>query len=184
MIHQRQLAAIMFTDIVGYSAMMQQSEEQAVLMIRRYIKVLHDEVSAHHGKVLNDYGDGSLCIFTNAVDALQCSIAMHSQYRQEPAVPLRIGLHIGEIFFEDDKVMGDAVNVASRVQSMGIANTVLASSEVVAKIRNRPEFQFVPLGTFEFKNIEEPLPVFALKDHDPGDRSGNIQTLAEERPGK
>lgn len=165
MIHQRQLAAIMFTDIVGYSAMMQHSEEQAVQMIRRYLKVLHHEVSVHNGEVLNDYGDGSLCIFNSAVDALQCSIAMHSQYRQEPAVPLRIGLHIGEIFFEDDKVMGDAVNVASRVQSLGLANTVLVSSEIIAKIRNRPEFQFVPLGSFDFKNIEEPVPVFALKGH-------------------
>ena len=80
----------------------------------------------------------------------------------EPQVPLRIGLHIGEIFFEDGKVMGDSVNVASRVQSLGQANTILFSKEVFDKLRNQSGYKSVSLGKFEFKNVDEPMEIFAL----------------------
>ena len=77
-------------------------------------------------------------------------------------VPLRIGLHIGEIFFEDGKVFGDGVNVASRIQSLGVANSVLLSSEINNKLKNQPEFKTVAIGRFQFKNVDEPMEVFAL----------------------
>ncbi len=161
--HQRrQLAAILFTDIVGYTAMMQKNETQAVVIVKRYISVLRETVSEHAGEVLNDYGDGSLCTFSSATEAVQCAISMQQQLQISPAVPLRIGLHVGEIFFEDGKVLGDGVNVASRIQSLGQANTILFSKEVCDKIRNQPEFRSVSLGRFEFKNVDEPVEVFAL----------------------
>ncbi len=162
MIRDRHLASILFTDIVGYSAMMQHDELLAVKTIKHYLSVLHEKVPAHGGEVLNDYGDGSLCIFHSAIDSLNCAIEIQESLRTDPVVPLRIGLHVGEIFFEDGKVMGDAVNVASRVQSLGLANTILFSSEVLTKIRNHPEYKYVALGDFEFKNIDEPLGIYAL----------------------
>ncbi|MEP6616903.1 MAG: adenylate/guanylate cyclase domain-containing protein, partial [Ginsengibacter sp.] len=158
----RQLAAILFTDIVGYTALMQKDEGNAVSMVRRYIEVLQRAVPGHGGEVLNDYGDGSLCTFSSATQAVKCAIFMQQQLMLEPGVPLRIGLHIGEIFFEGGKVMGDGVNVASRIQSMGQANAILYSKEIFDKIRNQPEFKSVSLGFFEFKNVGEPMEVFAL----------------------
>ncbi len=158
----RQLAAILFTDIVGYTSMMQQDEQNAVTVTRHYITVLKESVATHHGKILNDYGDGSLCSFSSATEAMRCAIEMQQQLQQEPRVPLRIGLHVGELFFEGDKVMGDGVNVASRIQSLGIANSILFSSEISNKLKNQQEFKSISVGKFEFKNVDEPIEVFAL----------------------
>lgn len=160
----RQLAAILFTDIVGYTAMMQQNEAHAVATVKHYISVLQKTVLEHEGKVLNDYGDGSLCSFASATQAVKCALAMQQQLQIDPSVPLRIGLHVGEIFFEEGKVLGDGVNVASRIQSLGQANTILFSREICDKIRNQPEFKSISLGMFEFKNVEEPIEVFALSN--------------------
>jgi class 3 adenylate cyclase len=159
---QRRLAAILFTDIVGYTAVMQQNEMEALAVIKRYTAILKQCVQAHFGEVLNDYGDGSLCIFSSAAEAVQCSLEMQQQLQTEPAVPLRIGLHIGEIFFEDGKILGDGVNLASRIQSIGQQNTILFSEEIQDKIKNIPKFKSVSLGSFEFKNVEKPINVFAL----------------------
>jgi adenylate cyclase len=159
---KRQLAAILFTDIVGYTALMQENEQNAVFITKRYMSVLKECVSLHDGNILNDFGDGSLCCFNSATEALRCSIKMQQLLQQEPKVPLRIGLHIGEIFFEDEKVMGDGVNIASRIQSLAQGNTILFSREIFDKIRNQSEFKCVPVGLFEFKNVDDPMEVFAL----------------------
>lgn len=158
----RQLAAILFTDIVGYTAMMQVDEQKAVAVTNHYITVLNQSVEKHHGKVLNDYGDGSLCTFPSVTDALYCAIEIQQQLQAEPKVPLRIGLHSGEVFFEGNKVMGDSVNVASRIQSLGQANTILFSKEIGDKIKNQIYFKCISLGKFEFKNVDEPIEIFAL----------------------
>ena len=158
----RQLAAILFTDIVGYTAMMQQDEQKALAVTRHYIAVLNRSVEIHHGQISNDYGDGSLCTFPSVINALRCAIEVQQQLQSEPKVPLRIGLHSGEVFFENSKVMGDSVNVASRIQSLGQANTILFSKEIFDKIKNQPEFKSISLGQFEFKNVDEPMEIFAL----------------------
>ena len=159
---RRHLAAILFTDIVGYTAMMQQNEVNAVAIMKRYHSVLQKIVSDYSGKILNDYGDGSLCSFASATEAVSYAVALQKQLQEYPRVPLRIGLHIGELFFESGKVMGDGVNVTSRIQSLGQANTLLFSAEINNKIKNHPEFKSVSLGKFEFKNVDEPVEVFAL----------------------
>ena len=82
--------------------------------------------------------------------------------KNEPVVPLRIGLHIGEVFFEDAKALGDGVNVASRVQSLGQENTILISGEIHDKIKNNASITTVSLGHFEFKNVGKAMEVFAL----------------------
>ena len=158
----RQLAAILFTDIVGYTALMQENEQQAVALIKHYNTALNQLVSIHNGRVLNYYGDGSLCSFPSVTEALNCAISLQKELQSVPPVPLRIGLHVGEVFFEEEKALGDGVNVASRIQSLGQANSILFSKEIFDKIRNRPEFKSVSLGIFEFKNVQEPLEVFAL----------------------
>ena len=159
---RRHLAAILFTDIVGYTAMMQQNEAVAVLVMKKYTAVLQQTVSEFNGEIINDYGDGSLCSFLSATDAVGCAVRIQQRLSEEPSVPLRIGLHIGEIFFEEGKVFGDGVNVASRIQSLGQANTILFSSEINNKIKNQAKFKTVSVGSFEFKNVDDPIEVFAL----------------------
>ncbi len=162
MSQSRQLAAIMFTDIVGYTAMMQADEQKAVAVIKHYNTTLEKLVSQYNGQVLNYYGDGSLCIFSSATDAANCSLAVQKELKNEPVVPLRIGLHIGEVFFEDAKALGDGVNVASRIQSLGQENTILISEEVHDQIKNNTSITAVSLGHFDFKNVDKSLEVFAL----------------------
>jgi TolB-like protein/class 3 adenylate cyclase/TolA-binding protein len=164
MSQSRQLAAILFTDIVGYTALMQENEQAAVGLIKHYNTTLNKTVGLHHGKVLNYYGDGSLCSFTSVREALNCALEIQRDLQSAPSVPLRIGLHIGEVFFEEDKALGDGVNIASRIQSLGQANTILFSKEIADKISNQPEFRSVSLGLFEFKNVIKPIEVFALEN--------------------
>ena len=129
---------------------------------RHYIAVLKQSPEAFHGRILNDYGDGSLCSFPSATEAVKAAVQIQQQLQQEPKVPLRIGIHVGELFFEETKVMGDSVNVASRIQSLACANSILFSKEVFDKLKNQPEYKSVSLGRFEFKNVDEPLEIFAL----------------------
>jgi TolB-like protein/class 3 adenylate cyclase/cytochrome c-type biogenesis protein CcmH/NrfG len=158
----RHLAAILFTDIVGYTAMMQQDEQNAVSITKRYTSVLKQLVPLHGGEILNDYGDGCLCSFSSATEAVRCAIQIQKQLRDEPKVPLRIGLHIGEVLLEDGKIFGDGVNVASRIQSLAQGNSILFSKEIFDKIKNQPDFKSISLGSFEFKSVDEPMEVFAL----------------------
>jgi adenylate cyclase len=174
----RRLAAILFTDIVGSTAMMQKDEQTALSINKRYVAVLKQFVLSHSGEILNDYGDGSLCSFSSATEAMRCAIEMQRQFQQEPKVPLRIGLHVGEIFFEDDKVFGDGVNIASRIQSLGIANSILFSAEIYSKLKNQQGFKIVSVGKFELKNVDEPMEVFALANE------GLIVPGKEEMSGK
>ena len=95
-------------------------------------------------------------------DAANCSLAVQKDLKTDPVVPLRIGLHIGEVFFEGDKALGDGVNVASRIQSLGQENTILVSGEFHDKIKNNSAFTSVSLGQFDFKNVDKPLEVYAL----------------------
>ncbi|WP_297695301.1 adenylate/guanylate cyclase domain-containing protein, partial [uncultured Eudoraea sp.] len=156
------LAAIMFTDIVGYTAMMQNNEEEAVRVINIHREVLEQITAKFGGKIINYYGDGSLTVFQSAIDAVGCAKEIQEIFHQEKNLPLRIGIHIGEVLFQEDNLFGDGVNIASRIESLGQPGTVLFSRHVFEKIRNHKEFQAVTLGTFEFKNVKEPMEVFAL----------------------
>jgi adenylate cyclase len=159
---QHHLAAILFTDIVGSTSIMQEDELAAIRISRRYLTVLKQSVSEHGGQLLNDYGDGSLCCFASAIQAVKCAMEVQQQLQMEPKVPLRIGLHVGEIFLEDGKAFGDGVNVAARIQSLGVANSILFSSEINSKLTNHTEFVTKSVGTFRFKNVNQALEVFAL----------------------
>jgi len=159
---QRRLAAILFTDIVGFTSMMQQNEDFAVAKVKHYQTVLKKILEETGGEMVNNYGDGNLCVFGSATGALQAAILLQKQLHNEPDVPLRIGLHIGEIMTDEDNVFGDGVNLASRIQSIGAENAILFSSEFFQQIKNHPEFAAQPVGTFEFKNVEQPVLVYAL----------------------
>jgi TolB-like protein/class 3 adenylate cyclase len=164
MAQERLLAAIMFTDLVGYTSLMQKDEEKAIESIKRHRLVLEKNVSLFNGQLIEYFGDGSLCIFLSVTDAARCAIAIQQELLQPPVIPLRIGIHIGEIIREGDKIMGDGVNLASRIQSLGEAGSVLVSKEISDKIKNRSEFQLTALGHANLKNVSEPMEVFALSN--------------------
>lgn len=163
---QHRLAAVLFTDIVGFTGMMSKNEALAMAAVKRHQQVLETTVANQKGKVLQYYGDGSLSIFHSALHAVQCAMDLQRQFRNAPVVPLRIGIHIGEILLVGGNVYGDGVNVASRIESLGTAGAVLFSKEVYRKIRNQPEFKTTSLGHFNFKGTDEELEVYAISNED------------------
>ena len=160
----RKLAAIMFADIVGYTAMMQENEEKAKQARARHRKVIEEQVSRYSGEIVQYYGDGALIIYASARDSVMAAIGMQQELRQEPVIPVRIGLHLGEIVQDGEGIFGDGVNVTARIESMAAPESVLLSEHLNREISNHPDLQVVSLGLFQLKNIKEPIEVFALKD--------------------
>ena len=160
----RQLAAIMFTDIEGYTAAMQRDEEQALFMKDRHRDVLQQKHTEFNGRIIQYYGDGTLSIFHSAVEAVECALQMQQIFCQTPNVPVRIGLHLGDIIINDNHVFGDGVNLASRIESLSVPGAVLISDKIKDEIRNHPEFHTVSVGTYHLKNVERPVEVFALNN--------------------
>jgi adenylate cyclase len=160
----RRLAAIMFSDIAGYTAMMQHDEADGLRRVRHYRQALEGLVKEYGGEVVQHYGDGSLSIFASAVEAVHCAKALQLSLKEDPSVPLRIGLHVGDIAREGEYLYGDGVNLASRVEALAIPGAVLLTERVMYDIKNHAEFEMAPLGAFQFKNVREPMEVFALAD--------------------
>jgi adenylate cyclase len=158
----RRLAAIMFTDIVGYTAMMQRDEKAALALLDFHRSTLERLTATYGGDLIQYYGDGSLSIYNSSVEAVQCALEMQQTYAKTTSVPLRIGIHIGDISYGDGNIYGNGVNVASRIETLGIPGAVLFSEKVWDDIRNHPEFHTQSMGAFRFKNVEKPMAVYAL----------------------
>ena len=163
---KRQLAAIMFTDIVGYTSLMQEDERKAKNIRDRHKEVLLENIKKHHGNILQYYGDGTLSIFSSGVEAVLCAIGIQKKLVKDPKIPLRIGIHIGDIVQEDDGIYGDGVNIASRIESISIAGAVLISDKLQDELENQPEIECRSLGKFELKNVKKPVEIFAVVDED------------------
>ena len=97
----RKLAAIMFTDMVGYTALMQQDEKQAIINRDRHRIVLNSSIQNNSGTILQYYGDGTLSIFNSAVDAVTSAVEIQQNLQQEPKIPLRIGIHTGDVVHDE-----------------------------------------------------------------------------------
>lgn len=160
--NRRQLAAIMFTDIVGYTIMMQENERAAAAVRQRHREVFESEHERFEGEILQYYGDGTLSIFKSAVEAVRCAISMQQAFLTGRAVPLRIGIHLGDIVFSENDVYGDGVNLASRVESMGVEGCILISDKINFAIRGQNSISTQSVGFFEFKNVKDSVEVFAI----------------------
>ena len=159
----RKLISIVFTDIEGYSALSQTHEPQAIEMVTKYHDIVSKFTSKHHGQVVNFMGDGSLTTHESCLDALQCAVAMQRAFQQNPHIPVRIGIHIGEVVYRQDTIYGNAVNVASRLHNLGIAGSVLVSGQVAGQIAHHPEMSSKYLGDEFVKNIKNPIAVHAVQ---------------------
>ena len=158
---ERTLAAIMFTDMEGYTRLMQQDEKKAKQLCDLHRKALEEETEKRNGKIMQYYGDGSLSIYNSSIEAVACAIAV--QERIKGKVNLRIGLHVGDIVKDEDgAIYGDGVNVASRIESMAISGAVLVSGKLHDDIKNQSNFSTEFLGSFELKNVEQPVEIFAI----------------------
>jgi len=159
---KRQLVAIMFTDMVGYTALMQEDERLAKQKRDRHRKVLEENVNKFNGEILQYYGDGTLSIFNSGVQAVQSAIQIQKELNKEPKVALRIGLHTGDIVFDEDGIYGDGVNIASRLESISVPGGILISEKLQDELFNQPELKTQSLGKFRLKNVKKPVEVYAV----------------------
>ncbi len=159
----RKLAAILFADIAGYTALMQHNEPLARKGLTLFRETLSRLVAKHEGNIVNFYGDGCLCLFDSSVQAVQCAHAAQLVFlAADPVLPVRIGLHSGDMFMEQDNAYGNSINVASRIESVSIPGAVLLSERIKRDINNQPQFPLASLGVQHFKNVDEPVTIYAL----------------------
>jgi len=158
----RQLAAIMFVDMVGYTALMQEDEELAWSQRDRHREVLAEQIPWHQGEIIQHFGDGALSVFASAVKAVECAIAIQRELRSPPEVQVRIGIHTGDIVQDQDGAYGDGVNVASRVEALAPPGGVLISGKVFDEVKNHSTIASSSLGQFCLKNVKNPVEIFAI----------------------
>jgi two-component system LytT family response regulator len=154
--------AIMFTDIVGYTSIMQENEDAARAVRDRCEEVVSDTVRAYTGEPVQLYGDGVLSVFTSAIQAVECAREIQRRVGEIPDASLRIGIHVGDVIYEAGSVVGDAVNVASRVQGVAPPGGVCVSEKVYDEIKNQPGLEAASLGLYSLKNVKRQVEIFAL----------------------
>jgi TolB-like protein/class 3 adenylate cyclase/lipoprotein NlpI len=158
----RQLAAIMFTDIVGYSALMSKDESAAMHALSKNREIQKMALDRFHGKFIKEIGDGTLSIFQSSWDAVRCAAFIQSRTQHESDLSLRIGIHIGDVVIADEDIFGDGVNIASRIQALSEPGGIWLSERVFEDIKNKSGIQAECIGEKSLKNIEQPVKIFAI----------------------
>ncbi|MBX7107007.1 MAG: hypothetical protein K1X61_00015 [Chitinophagales bacterium] len=159
-----QLTAILFADIEGYTALMERDEDHALRVRNKFEHLFRSEIKPNAGKVVQMTGDGALCIFHSAIEAVNTAISIQKQMQDEPEVPVRIGIHSGDIIVEDGNVYGDGVNIASRIESFSVPGAVFVSGKVYDEIKNQKNISTVSLGKYRLKNVKSPVEIFAISN--------------------
>ena len=157
-----QLAAILFADIVGYTAMMQENEELAVEKVSRFREVVELIAEELNGRIVQYYGDGSLLLFQSSTDAADFAKLLQEDLHNEPQVPVRIGIHMGDGLLHDGNIFGDVVNIASRIQALAPAGGVYLSEVVYRNIVNKKELESVFIREEKLKNVKDPVRIYQL----------------------
>ena len=159
---KRKLAAIMFTDMVGYTAMMQKAELRARELVQNHREIIKPLIEKHAGEVVQYVGDGTFSTFGSAIEAVNCAIEIQRNLKDNEELSLRIGIHVGDVVVEGDEVYGDGVNVASRLEPMAEAGGVCISGRVYDDIRNQEDMETKFLGEKVLKNVDHPIKIYSL----------------------
>jgi class 3 adenylate cyclase/pimeloyl-ACP methyl ester carboxylesterase len=157
-----ELAAIMFSDIAGYTAIMGRDEQQAIRALQAHRGVLRTLLPQFNGRLIGEIGDGTLSSFHSAIDAVNCARAVQERTDDNPELKLRIGIHLGDVLFANQTVLGDGVNVASRIHALAPPGGICLSSTVYDEIRNKPGIGARDLGDKQLKNVSRPIKVYLL----------------------
>ena len=174
MTQTHQLAAIMFVDVVGYTALMGSNEKKAFELLDQFKRISRPIVIQNGGRWLKELGDGVLCSFGSVVNAVNCAILIQQATNGTLSNRLRIGIHSGDVIFEDDDVLGDGVNVASRIQHEAAPGGICFSYSVYKTIRNKEDIKVSFLGNKKLKNVPGKIKLYQVTN--PGvevERSGN-----------
>jgi len=166
---QRKLAAIMFTDMVGYSALSQRDDKLALELLEEHRQLLREIFPRFNGSEIKTIGDGFLVEFQSALEAAQCAIEIQRTLAKrnhdvptDRRIEVRIGIHIGDVVHRGGDVYGDGVNIASRIEALASAGGICVSMDVERQIRNALEARFEKLAPTELKNISVSMDLFRI----------------------
>ena len=166
---ERRLAAIMFTDMVDYTTMSEKDEALALTLLEEHKQLLRPVFARHGGREVKTIGDGFLVEFPSALEAVRCALEIQQlMQKRNQSVPserkilLRVAVHLGDVEHRDGDVYGDAVNIASRIQSLADPGGICITQQVFDHVRNSEEFRAVALGQNQLKNVQMPVQVYRV----------------------
>src|SRR6516164_6160259 len=166
---ERKLAAIMFTDMVGYSALSQRDDKLALELLEEHRRLLREIFPRFHGTEIKTIGDAFLVEFGSALEAAQCAIEIqralakrNTDVAADRHIAIKIGIHIGDVVHRDGDVYGDGVNIASRIEPLAGAGGICVSMDVERQIRNALEARFEKFGTADLKNVKLQMELFRI----------------------
>ena len=159
---ERKLAAIMFTDIFGYTAQMAKDEDKAFALIQKKRELLLPLIEQYEGKLIKEMGDGTLTRYFSADNAIDCASTF--QAKTDSELNVRAGIHTGEVIIDNEDVFGDVVNIASRLESIAVPGSVLVSKETIDNLEMSDKLELVSLGMQSLKGVGRLIEVFAIKD--------------------
>lgn len=167
--NKRQIVAIMFTDMVGYSAISQKNEEKALELLSIHNTILRPFFNPHNGTVIKTIGDAFLAEFSSVTDAVKCSLSIQhalkkycNEASQDDQIVIRIGIHMGEVLHQENDIFGDGVNLAARIEPLANPGGICISRQVYDQVRGKVNALLVTAGTFELKNIIEPQELYRV----------------------
>jgi len=165
MTETRKLAAIMFTDIMGYTALMSKDEQKALAVLEINRDMQTSLAKNYNGEFLKEMGDGTMLCFQSALDAVHCAMEIQKS-AIELEINLRIGIHLGDIVFKDGDIFGDGVNVAARIEPLAKKGGICVSDEVYKTIHNHSGIYAEYMGEKQLKNVKHLLKIYAISDQE------------------
>jgi len=166
---ERRLAALMFTDMVGYTALTQRNESLSMQLLGEQRGLIRQILSKHKGREIDTIGDGFLVEFVSALDAVKCAVEIQSALKEmnasrhdEEKIWIRIGIHLGDVIHTGNQVAGDAVNIASRIEPLAPPGGICVTAQVYSSVINKFEGNFESMGNPHLKNVSTPTEVYRL----------------------
>jgi len=167
---KRRLAAVMFTDIVNYSKLMNSDESKAMELLNLHDKIAEKCFSDYNGKLIKKIGDADFVEFSSALDAVKCAINLQDRFKKRnqtsenifDEIHIRIGIHVGDIIEKEDDIFGDGVNIASRIVSIANGGEICISKEANASIQGQKEILSASIGSHNLKNIVESWDLYRI----------------------